>query len=203
MADPQQPRRRGFLLTRVQNWPPERAGRGGDPVARRLAVFLRSGEYVIAMRRHPALLVLPILCTAAGLAGAIYLQETAHWSAREHAAPILIWIAWLLIAMVLVWRFVLWSVTYFVVTADRVMTVRGVFRRRVDSLWLSQLTGIQVRRTIPGLLVGYAQLRFDSPSPDAAAVSLDYAAYADQVADLMSQLAFPKPAPADGADGPG
>jgi Bacterial PH domain len=113
-------------------------------------------------------------------------------SIRVHGLDLgFIWLAWMVIFLRLIWKCFDWTLGYFVVTNERIMQVSGVLRRRIKAIWLAQVTGITLKRSVLGEICGYAELVLHSPCPDAALLSLDYAPYPTQLESDLRELAFP------------
>lgn len=146
-------------------------------------------ERVLTARHHPAILIGPFLFTFLGLLAALLFSTG---SIRVHGLGLgLIWLAWIVIFLRLIWKCFDWTVGYFVVTNERIMQVSGVLRRRIKAIWLAQVTGITLKRSVLGEICGYAELIFHSPCPDAALLSLDYAPYPTQLESDLRELVFP------------
>jgi hypothetical protein len=77
------------------------------------------------------------------------------------------WLAWFVLVLRLTWKVLEWRAGYFLVASDRVVLVSG------------------------GLLLGYGELVFHAPCPDAALVALDYAPYPFELFREVCELAFP------------
>lgn len=87
----------------------------GDSAPASVSRFLLPHEHqVITVRQHPAVLLGPMAMVLGGLILAGALSNTV----AEHSGTLLavIWWAWLVLLVYLVWKVAQWSVDYFVVT---------------------------------------------------------------------------------------
>jgi hypothetical protein len=146
---------------------------------------------ITPIRRHPAFLIGPIFLLIFGSVAAGYLSQTSVRSNGLREA--FIWLAWLVLAMWPIWKILDWWAGYFFVADDRIVLVSGIRGRKITAIWLAQVTAIERRRTIGGLLLGYGELFFHSPCPDAALVAFDYAPYPSELFGELCELAFPEP----------
>ena len=74
-----------------------------------------------------------------------------------------------------------WSVNYLVVTAGRLLLVYGLVNRKVSTILLSDVTDLTMRRSLPGLLLGYGRLIAEHDLPDQPLGVVSFVAYPDQV----------------------
>jgi len=136
------------------------------------------------------MLVGPIFLVLVGLSAAGYLSQVA--SAHRNGQWVLfIWLAWFVLLLRLVWKLFDWSVEYLFVTSDRIILISGILRRKIATIWLAQVTAIEIRHTVRGRRLGYAELVFHSPCPDAALLAFDYAPYPDVLAEELREVVFP------------
>jgi len=141
--------------------------------------------------KHVAILIGPIFLVLFGLAAAVGLSTiNAHGDGLRMG---FIWLAWFVLFLRLIWKVSDWSLGYFFVASDRIILVSGILRRRTNAIWLAQVTAIDLKRSVAGVVFGYGELVFHSPCPDAAMVTFDYAPYPDQFFLELCELAFPKP----------
>src|ERR1700747_266655 len=89
-------------------------------------VLLPHERRVITVRFHPAILIGPVAQTLAGLAVAGLLSTVL----RLGATPLLIiWLAWLVLVIRLLFRIYEWLEDYFVVTSARLLLAPGVIKK--------------------------------------------------------------------------
>src|SRR5580704_1526624 len=101
------------------------------PVA--ASAYLLPGEQVLdTVRKHPAVLAGAFLLMLGSLLAAVVLSTTV---ARPYPPVILIlWGLWLITAGYCLWRFVNWSVTFFIITEYRLLLITGVFDTEVGMM---------------------------------------------------------------------
>ncbi len=106
---------------------------------------------VITVRMHPASMIGPGVALSGVLAAAAKL-------ARRSERPEAVWYASSLLAADCVRRIAGWPGTYFVITSQRMLVIRGTLVRTVTEIPLSDIESLEFRRTIPGRLLGYGSL---------------------------------------------
>lgn len=154
-----------------------------DTSARTVDRYLMSHEgRVIAVRRHPAALLLPVLEVVGGLviAGLISTTLGLTW----------IWWFWLLLLGHLVWKVIAWSIQFFLVTEHRVMLISGVLNRRVAMMPLSKVTDIRLDRSLLGRMLGYGEFILESAGQDQALREVDHMPYPEQLYLEVSSVIF-------------
>ena len=145
---------------------------------------------ITPLRRHVTILFGPILLTIFGLAAAAALSII---SVRGNGLLMgVIWLAWLVLFLRLIWKILGWSVEYVFVASDRIILVSGILRRRINAIWLAQVTAIELRRSAVSIAFGYGELVFHSQCPDAAMIAFDYMPYPYELFLELCELAFPK-----------
>ncbi len=146
---------------------------------------------ITPLRRHLAILLGPILLTTFGLTAAAAISMI---SVRGNGLLMgFIWLAWFALFLRLIWKILGWWVGYFFVASDRIILVSGILRRRINAIWLAQVTAIELRRSAMAVIFGYGELVFHSQCPDAAMVAFDYVPYSYELFLEVCELAFPKP----------
>jgi Bacterial PH domain len=106
---------------------------------------------VITVRRHPASMIGPGVALSGVLAAAVKL-------ARRSERPEAVWYASSLLAADCGRRIAGWPGTYFVITSQRMLIIRGTLVRTVTEIPLREIQSLEFRRTIPGRLLGYGSL---------------------------------------------
>jgi uncharacterized membrane protein YdbT with pleckstrin-like domain len=113
-------------------------------------------RHVLSVHQHPAVLIGPITLFLVGLALAGWLSSSvAHGNST---AILVIWVAWGVFVLYSLYQMAAWSVTYFAVTSERMLIVRGIFSRGVSTMPLGRATDLSFRRSIMGRLLGYGTL---------------------------------------------
>ena len=144
-----------------------------------------------SLRRHLAILLGPIFLAMFGLLAAFVLSMI---SVRGNGLLMgFIWLASLVLFARLIWKILGRLVGYFFVASDQIIVVSGILRRRVNAIWLAQVTAIELRRSVGGFIFGYGELVFHSQCPDAVMVAFDYMPYPYELFQELCELAFPKP----------
>ncbi len=122
--------------------------------------YLHSDESLIMLtRRHPATLISAIALVAAGLTVALLYSTSSR---NSGIIMILIWSAWGLLVLNLIYKALEWWEDCFVVTSKRMLLITGVVTRRSDSLDLDKVKDIDFERSASGRLLGYGSLVLQS-----------------------------------------
>jgi uncharacterized membrane protein YdbT with pleckstrin-like domain len=147
---------------------------------------------VITVRRHPAVLMMPVGLVLAGLIIAGVVSNTV-------AAVTWIWWGWLILLAWFVWRVAEWSVDYFVITNQRMLLTTGLITRKVAMMPLAKVTDMSFRRTIAGRMLGYGDFILESAGQDQALDTVDYLPYPEQLYLEVCEMIFPNknPSPDD------
>jgi uncharacterized membrane protein YdbT with pleckstrin-like domain len=138
---------------------------------------------VIAVRRHPAVLLRPVAEVVGGLFLCGYLSTATGLT--------LIWWLWLALLTRLMWKVFAWSIEYFLVTEHRVMLITGVLNRRVAMIPLGKVTDIALERSALGRMLGYGEFVMESAGQDQAMRNVKYMPYPEQLYLEVSSLVFP------------
>ncbi len=162
---------------------------GGTPPAEVNKYLLPHEQQVITVRRHPALLMGPILLTLGGLIAAVVLSDTLlrHQSSLLY----LVWIGWGILLVRLVWKTIDWSVEYFVVTSHRMILTSGFLTRKVAMMPLVKVTDMSFQRSFMGRLLGYGEFILESAGQDQALRTVDHIPYPEQLYLEVCNLIFP------------
>ncbi len=112
----------------------------------------------ITVRMHPAVLGGHLILASGGLMAA---RKLTSRSGR----PDIVWGACLFLLLDFIRRVAAWPVTYFVVTNERMLFIRGLFFRTVTAMPLDKAMSLKLRRTILGRLLGYGSLIVGLPGP--------------------------------------
>ena len=157
----------------------------GGPPASVNRYLLPDEHSVIVVRMHPAALAGPLVLACGGLLAA---RKLAGRSPRSD----IIWGAYLLVPLYFVRRLAAWPVTYLVVTDGRMMLIGGLVRRTAAAMPLDQVTGLTLRRTVLGRLLGYGTLIVTTPSRCQALRKVRYLPYPEQLYLEISGLLRPQ-----------
>jgi uncharacterized membrane protein YdbT with pleckstrin-like domain len=145
---------------------------------------------VATVRQHPAVLIPPSAQTLGGLIVAALLTTTVV----HGLLSLIIWIAWGLLLLRLVFKVLLWAVDYFVVTTERLLLTTGFFTRRVAMMPLTKVTDMSFRRSFSGRLLGYGEFIVESAGQDQALRNIEYIPYPEQLYLLICGMLFPSSA---------
>lgn len=146
-------------------------------------------EQVITVRKHPAVLIGPISLTLGGLILAVVLSDTI----LRHQSSLLavVWIAWGILLLYLVWKAALWAVDYFVVTSHRMLLTTGLITRKVAMMPLVKVTDMSFQRSFLGRIFGYGEFILESAGQDQALRTVDHIPYPEQLYLEVCGLIFP------------
>ena len=156
--------------------PLSRVASGPSAVNRYL---LPNEQQVITVRRHPAVLIGPSILTLAGLLVAAVLTTTALHG--NDTGIVVVWLAWLVLFVWLVWKAVNWAVDFFVVTSHRILLTSGVLTRKVNMMPLTKVTDMSFQRTFAGRILGYGEFIVESAGQDQALRNIDHIPYPEQL----------------------
>lgn len=162
------------------------AGRG--PVA--VSKYLLPREVQVAtVRQHPAVLLPAGGQTLAGLIVAAVLSVTLL---RHNSLLVaIVWIAWAVLLLRLIWKAVNWAVDYFVITTERLLLTTGLLTRKVAMMPLSKVTDMSFRRSFAGRLLGYGEIIVESAGQNQALDRVEYIPYPEQLYLLVCGMLFP------------
>jgi len=142
--------------------------------------YLLPGEVRVAtVRRHPAVLLVPSAQAVGGLLVAAVLSATFLRGLTIIAA--IVWIAWGVLLINLIWKAVNWAVDYFVITSVRILLTSGLFTRSVAMMPLSKVTDMSFHRSFAGRLLGYGEFVVESAGQDQALRRIDHIPYPEQL----------------------
>ncbi len=88
-------------------------------------------------------------------------------------------------------RVTAWPVTYFVVTNERMLLIRGLLFRTVTAMPLDKAMSLKLQRPILGRLLGYGSLVVVSPDRRQAFRKVRYLPYPEQLYLEISGLLSP------------
>ncbi len=146
---------------------------------------------VATVRQHPAVLIVPSAQALGGLLVAGILSATIV----SGILGAIMWVAWLVLFVRLIWKVVNWSVDYFVVTSERLLLTTGFLTRRVNMMPLTKVTDMSFNRSFPGRLLGYGEFIVESAGQDQALRNVEFIPYPEQLYLLICGMLFPSSAP--------
>lgn len=132
---------------------------------------------VIAVHRHPAALLGPSALVVGGLVAAAIVSGVSGLSGD---ALLLVWLTWTLMLLYLLGRVLNYSLEYYALTSLRIVYVKGFLGRDVAMMPLAQATGMKLRRSVMGMILGYGQFIMDPCGQDQAMRNLNFVPYPEQ-----------------------
>jgi membrane protein YdbS with pleckstrin-like domain len=132
----------------------------------------------ITVRFHPAVLIKPVAWALIGLAVAGLLSTITRLSG---AILLVIWLAWLLLVIRLLYAIYVWLEDYFVVTSQRLVVVSGVIKKSVKMMPLTKVTDMSFNRSAWGRILGYGTFIVESAGQDQALRTINNLPYPEQL----------------------
>jgi membrane protein YdbS with pleckstrin-like domain len=145
---------------------------------------------VATVRQHPAVLIAPSAQALGGLLLAGFLTATFV----HGIAGAVVWLAWLVLLLRLIWKAINWSVDYFVVTSERLLLTTGFLTRHINMMPLTKVTDMSFKRSFGGRLLGYGEFIVESAGQDQALRNVAYIPYPEQLYLLICGMLFPSSA---------
>jgi len=168
---------------------------GANPPADVDRYLLPHEQEVITVRKHPAVLLAPVVWAVVGLVLAAVLTDTVL--RHDAALTWIIWAVWGVVFLRFLWAAVNWSVDYFVVTSHRFIETSGLFSRKVAMMPLKKVTDMTFQRSFLGRMLGYGTFILESAGQDQALSKVDHIPYPEQLYLEVCSLIFPQE---DGGD---
>lgn len=106
----------------------------------------------------------------------------------------ILWVAWGVLALRLIWKIANWAVDYFVVTSERLLLTTGFLTRKVAMMPLSKVVDMSFKRSFPGRLLGYGEFIVESAGRDQALRHIPFIPYPEQLYLLVCGMLFPSSA---------
>ena len=144
---------------------------------------------VATVRLHPAVLLPVGLQALGGLLVAGVLSATIL--RNIHIALAVVWIAWAILLIRLIWKAINWACDYFVITSERLLLTTGLLTRNVAMMPLSKVTDMSFHRSAGGRLFGYGELIVESAGQNQALDHVDFVPYPEQLYLLVCGMLFP------------
>jgi uncharacterized membrane protein YdbT with pleckstrin-like domain len=157
-------------------------------------VLLPHERRVITVRFHPAILIRPVAETLGGLALAGLISTIAK---LDSTVLLVVWLAWLVLVIRLLFCIYAYLEDYFVVTSQRLLLAEGVFRKTVNMMPLSKVTDMRFERSATGRLLGYGTFIVESAGQDQALHKIDHLPYPEQLYIEVCGLIFKDPGSGD------
>jgi uncharacterized membrane protein YdbT with pleckstrin-like domain len=157
-------------------------------------VLLPHERRVITVRFHPAILIRPVAETLGGLALAGLISTIAH---LDTSVLLVVWLAWLVLVIRLLFRIYQWLEDYFVVTSARLLLATGVFNKKVNMMPLTKVTDMRFERSLTGRVFGYGTFIVESAGQDQALRNINHLPYPEQLYIEVCGLIFKDPGSGD------
>ncbi len=149
---------------------------------------------LITVRRHPAILLGPSVVVLAALAVVVAL--TSGWKFSGYVL-LIIWLAWGLLLLRLIWRVANWRVDYYVVTAERMLVIRGFLAQDVTMVPMARMTDMSYQRSLMGRVLGYGSFIVEFAGRDQEMRQIDFLPYPEQLYLEVAAIIFGEPARQD------
>jgi uncharacterized membrane protein YdbT with pleckstrin-like domain len=153
---------------------------------------------VATVRQHPAVLLAAGSQAVAGLLVAGLLSFTLF--RHNHLLLAIVWIAWAVLLLRLIWKAINWAVDYFVITSQRLILTSGVLTRKVAMMPMSKVTDMSFQRSFGGRILGYGELIVESAGQNQALDRVTYIPYPEQLYLLVCGILFPAGADEEPSD---
>src|SRR5580658_3401 len=137
--------------------------------------LLPNEQQVITVRRHPAVLIGPSILTLTGLLAAGVLSATVLRS--NGTLVTVVWLAWLVLFVRMIWKTINWAVDFFVVTSHRMLLTSGVLTRKVAMMPLAKVTDMSFQRSFAGRMLGFGEFIVESAGQNQAFERVDHIPY--------------------------
>jgi uncharacterized membrane protein YdbT with pleckstrin-like domain len=157
-------------------------------------VLLPQESQVVTVRFHPAVLIRPVAEAIGGLAVVLLLSTLVR---LDDTILLVVWLAWLILAIRLLFKIYVWLEDYFVVTSKRLMLTSGVINKQVNMLPLTKVTELRFERSAMGRIFGYGTFIVDSAGADHVLRRVDHLPYPEQLYLEVCGLIFPDSTKAD------
>lgn len=157
-------------------------------------VLLPHERRVITVRFHPAVLIRPVAETLGGLALAGLISTIAKLNGT---VLLVVWLAWLVLVIRLLFCIYAYLEDYFVVTSQRLLLAEGVFKKTVNMMPLSKVTDMRFERSATGRLLGFGTFIVESAGQEQALHKIDHLPYPEQLYLEVCGLIFKDPGSGD------
>ncbi len=144
---------------------------------------------VITVRKHPAVLIMPIALALGAILISIVVGSTILL--HTHDAVLVLLVICLIFLGYLGFKVWEWSEDYFVVTSDRMLEASGVFTRKIAMMPLVKVTDMSFQRSSLGRVLGYGSFILESAGQDQALRTIDHVPYPEQLYLEICALIFP------------
>lgn len=151
--------------------------------------YLAQGEEVVlALRKHPTILLGSLLLAVGAMLAAAFLGfVTSPGHSTDFIDTVFGMVALIAVAR-FGWKLMQWYVDRIYITSQRVFEVSGVFTRKVASMPLQRVTDLTYSRSILARLLGYGTLRLESAGQQQGLTELDHLPRPDDIYRTLTSL---------------
>lgn len=142
---------------------------------------------LIIVRRHPGILIAPI---AAVMAGSAAIAVLTGWLSLNPVALLILWLAWLVLLLRAIWKVAGWRAGNFIVTAERILFIKGVLARDVTMIPIARISDISFQRSITGRILGYGSFAIEVTDTPQAVRTIDFLPYPEQLYIEITGMIF-------------
>ena len=137
--------------------------------------YLAAEEREVAeIRRHPIVLVRPVLETLGAIVGTSLLGLLLSPGSGDDLIDRILAGVVVVFVLRLLWRVANWWEARIVLTSRRLLEVSGLLTRRVASMALDKVTDTTYRRSVLGRILGYGDLCVESPGQEQGLYTIDH-----------------------------
>ncbi len=166
-----------------------------------VVTYLMPDEAVfVGVRKHPIVVLWPVVLILAGLVGALALTTGGTGSSGFH---LVIWLLFLVLVAWAGWKIIDWRLTYFVITENRLLLVTGVFSKSIGMMPMAKVTDMRLELTPLGRTFGYGKFVIESAGQEQALRDVPFVPYANQLYQEILAMIFPKKPSGRPGDDPG
>lgn len=155
--------------------------------------YLAMDESIVcSIRRHPAVLFRPFIEALGAIVAAAFLGMWLSPSDSSDIIDTALGAAAIFFMARFAWRGWEWNVAHIVVTDRRIFEVSGLLARRVASTPLIKVTDMTYHRSLLGRILGYGDLRVESPGQKQAVEQIAYLPKPDDFYRTITSLVMAK-----------
>jgi uncharacterized membrane protein YdbT with pleckstrin-like domain len=171
-----------------------------DSLARYLA---HDEQVVLEVRRHPAVLVRPIVTAAAAIGAGILIGVVATPSSTHDLIDTVAGLVVFAFIVRAAWKLWEWWIDRIVVTDQRIFEISGLLTRTVASMPVGRVTDMTYKRTILGRVLGFGEVIVESAGQEQGLSSIDHIPHPDHFYRTITSLVTAGlPAIDEGGTGP-
>ena len=171
-----------------------------DSLARYLA---HDEQVVLEVRRHPAVLVRPVLVAAAVTFAGVLIGVAFTPGTQRDAIDTICGLVVSFFILRAAWRVWEWWIDRVIVTDQRIFEISGLLTRTVASMPVGRVTDMTYKRTFAGRLLGFGEVTVESAGQEQGLSSIDHIPRPDHFyLTITSLVTAGLPAIDEGGTGP-